>query len=150
MLARSLLNLNFYFSFSFFICILPRSFPPCGRTLGFKLFGKGFMIDPCGRCFILAALLLYADIMEQVEQNLMSRRLKRARFVETVPQSIQGLTFSDDGDKLALSRSDGNLELWVNYDGLFQKKLRIPGKSSRCVQSITWCGNRLFTGCLSG
>lgn len=70
--------------------------------------------------------------------------------MECIPESIQSISFSEDGLQLALSRGDGNLELWANCGGLFQKKLRIPGKSNLSIETMTWCGNRLFTGNLSG
>lgn len=72
------------------------------------------------------------------------------RFIDHFPQSIQSLSFSDSGDQLALSRGDGNLELWVNSNGVFYKKLRIPGKLNNSIETLVWCNDRLITGSLSG
>ena len=70
--------------------------------------------------------------------------------MECVPESIQSISFSASGEHLALSRGDGNVEVWENYDELYQKKLQIPGKSNSRIEAITWCGSRLYTGSLSG
>ncbi len=87
---------------------------------------------------------------ESARHKTVSYCSRRFRFVEYIPQSIQSIAFSENGECLALSRGDGNLELWGNCEGLYQKKIGIPGKSNLCIEAIAWCGNRLFTGSLAG
>lgn len=72
------------------------------------------------------------------------------RFIDRLPQSIQSLSFSDSGNQLALSRGDGNLELWWTSGDVFFKKLRIPGRLNNSIETLVWCGDHLITGSLSG
>ena len=72
------------------------------------------------------------------------------RFIGRVPQAIQCLSFYDDGSRLALSRDDGSLEVWAARGGVWAKEVWIPGRANTSIQTLQWCGERLFTGCLSG
>ena len=83
---------------------------------------------------------LYPNLME----------LHRVRFIGLTRQAIQCLSFKDDGAKLALSRDDGSLEVWASHSHGWVKELWIPGRTNTSIQALQWCGERLFTGCLSG
>ena len=74
----------------------------------------------------------------------------RIRFVSQASVPIQCLSFVAGSSKLALSRSDGNIEVWASRTDTFMKELWIPGRANISIESLKWCGNRLFTGSLSG
>ncbi len=74
----------------------------------------------------------------------------RIRFINQVPQSIQCLSFCKDGKKLALSRGDGSIEIWDSMDGEFFKKMWIPGRVNASIEALQWCGEKLFSGSLTG
>lgn len=70
----------------------------------------------------------------------------RVRFVDYVPQAIHCLAVEDTNEpsKLALSRSDGSVEIWNIKDDWFQETV-IPGGNGLSVEALGWCKGRLFT-----
>lgn len=76
--------------------------------------------------------------------------LHRVRFISHAACAIQYLSFAEDGSKLALSRDDGSLEIWVARNGTCCRDLWIPGRTNTSIEALQWCGKQLFTGCLSG
>ena len=77
--------------------------------------------------------------------------LHRIRFIPHLPQPIHCLSFFDnDVTKLAVSRSDGSLEVWNSINDNFVKELWIPGRASTSIEALQWCGKRLYTGSLLG
>ena len=74
----------------------------------------------------------------------------RVRFVNRAPFSIHCLSFLDGGNKLALSRGDGSIEIWDYLKCVFNKKLWIPGRANTSIEDLQWCQERLFSGSLNG
>ena len=80
--------------------------------------------------------------------------IHRVRFVEYDPQPIHCLSFHEGESgsiKLALSRSDGSIEVWISSDGeSFYKQIWIPGRTDFSIEALVWCGERLFSAGLTG
>ncbi len=106
------------------------------------------------RVLLLAALRVFEENSRAMRAHNCCMRVEmevhRFRFVSHISVPIQCLSFSSDGTKLALSRSDSNIEVWVYRGGTFVKELWIPGRGNISIESLKWCGSRLFTGSLSG
>ncbi|XP_013420051.1 U3 small nucleolar RNA-associated protein 4 homolog [Lingula anatina] len=71
------------------------------------------------------------------------------RLFDFVPKAIHCLASDEDTQRLALSRSDGSVEIWSVKDNWFQEKI-IPGQDDRSVEALVWCQQRLFSGGLQG
>ncbi|XP_060075369.1 U3 small nucleolar RNA-associated protein 4 homolog [Ylistrum balloti] len=76
-------------------------------------------------------------------------RVHHVRFFEYQPKAIHCISYNKDAEKLAVSRSDGTLELWSSRDHWFQEKV-IPGVEGKSVEALCWQGERLFTAGLDG
>ena len=80
--------------------------------------------------------------------------IHRVRFIEHDPQPIHCLAFSDispHSPQLALSRGDGSIEIWRTTDGeSFYKDVWVPGRTDGSIETLVWCGGRLFTSGLTG
>ena len=77
----------------------------------------------------------------------------RVRFIEHDPKAINSLAFSDatERPRLAVSRSDSSIEIWVTQDdGNYYRDRLIPGRSDSSVEKLVWGGSRLFSAGLSG
>ena len=72
------------------------------------------------------------------------------RFIDHYSNAIHCLNFNDDCSKLALSRDDGSIEVWSAEYRVYIKELWIPGRANTSIEALQWCGDKLFTGCLSG
>ncbi|XP_048576519.1 U3 small nucleolar RNA-associated protein 4 homolog isoform X2 [Nematostella vectensis] len=82
----------------------------------------------------------------------MKWKVHRVRFVEYNPKAIHCLALEDVADgvpKLAVSRADSSIEIWSIDDDWYQS-LIIPGSKCSSVESLVWCGSRLFTAGLHG
>lgn len=76
-------------------------------------------------------------------------RVHRVRFFEYIPHAIQCMVYNEDTQKLALSRSDGSLEIWSEKDDWYQEEV-IPGREGQSVEDLVWQGSRLFSAGLDG
>ena len=79
--------------------------------------------------------------------------IHRVRFIEYDPKPIHCLAFSDVGavPKLALSRSDGGVEIWASNEGVrYYKEGFVPGRTDTSIEAMVWCNGRLFTAGLTG
>ncbi|XP_021354658.1 U3 small nucleolar RNA-associated protein 4 homolog [Mizuhopecten yessoensis] len=76
-------------------------------------------------------------------------RVHHIRFFEFQPKAIHCISYNNDAEKLAVSRSDGTLELWSSKDHWFQEKV-IPGVEGKSIEALCWQGERLFTAGLDG
>ena len=79
----------------------------------------------------------------------------RLKFLDVKPSPILSLSFSNvkSCQKLAISRGDGSIEIWnvVNEDKReLCHQITIPGREDVSVDSILWCGERLFSAGLTG
>ncbi|KNC86809.1 hypothetical protein SARC_01071 [Sphaeroforma arctica JP610] len=72
----------------------------------------------------------------------------RCKFVEYVPQPIHCLAFNSDSSLLAVSRADGNIEIWHVADWVMERC--ILGGENVSVEAIAWAGTRLFSAGLDG
>lgn len=75
--------------------------------------------------------------------------MHHVRFFEWTPKSVQCMSYSPASQRLALSRSDGSIELWSVKDGWYQEEV-IPGVEDQSIEDLVWQGNRLFTAGLDG
>ena len=87
-------------------------------------------------------------------QSVKEMDIHRVRFVEYDPQPIHCLRF-DEGEsssiKLALSRGDGSIEVWISSDEeSFYKQIWIPGRADFSIEALVWCRGRLFSAGLTG
>lgn len=76
-------------------------------------------------------------------------RVHHIRFFEYQPKAIHCISYNEETDRLAISRSDGTLELWSISDSWYQEKV-IPGIEGKSVEALCWQGPRLFTAGLDG
>ncbi|XP_033755544.1 U3 small nucleolar RNA-associated protein 4 homolog [Pecten maximus] len=76
-------------------------------------------------------------------------RVHHIRFFEYQPKAIHCIAYNNVTEKLAVSRSDGTLELWSSRDHWFQEKM-IPGVEGKSIEALCWQGERLFTAGLDG
>ncbi|WAR12485.1 UTP4-like protein [Mya arenaria] len=76
-------------------------------------------------------------------------RVHHIRFFEWTPQPVQCLAYNKSQQKLALSRSNGGIEIWDLTDDWYLEDV-VPGKEGRSVEGLVWQGNRLFTAGLHG
>ncbi|XP_064599137.1 U3 small nucleolar RNA-associated protein 4 homolog isoform X2 [Liolophura sinensis] len=76
-------------------------------------------------------------------------RVHRVRFFEYQPKAIHCIAYQKDTNRVAVSRSDGTLEIWSIEDKWFQEKV-IVGHEEQSVEAVVWSGQRLFTAGLSG
>lgn len=71
-------------------------------------------------------------------------KVHHVRFFEYTPQAINCLAYEKTSQRLAVSRSDGSVEIWSKSDNWFQEKV-IPGNQGRSVETVVWAGTRLFS-----
>lgn len=74
-------------------------------------------------------------------------RVHHIRFFDYLPKAIHCMCYEKKSQKLALSRSDGSIEIWSVKDKWFQEKV-IRGVES--VEAVCWQNNRLFSAGLDG
>ncbi|ESO82660.1 hypothetical protein LOTGIDRAFT_229732 [Lottia gigantea] len=76
-------------------------------------------------------------------------RVHHVRFFEYQPKTVHCLAYEKSTKQLAVSRSDGTIEIWLpDSDWLHLKT--IPGGCDKSVEAIVWEGRRLFTAGLDG
>ncbi|XP_065184364.1 U3 small nucleolar RNA-associated protein 4 homolog [Sycon ciliatum] len=75
----------------------------------------------------------------------------RVRFLQHNPSAIQCLAFQDGSSpaRLALSRENGNVEIWQN-DQAWAQTMVLHASKEECAESILWYGDRLLSAGLSG
>ncbi|KAK7505273.1 hypothetical protein BaRGS_00003435 [Batillaria attramentaria] len=72
-------------------------------------------------------------------------KVHHVRFFEYTPQAINSLAYEKSTQRLAVSRSDGSIEIWSKADNWYQEKV-IPGTEGHSVEALVWLGTRLFSG----
>ncbi|XP_041048190.1 U3 small nucleolar RNA-associated protein 4 homolog [Carcharodon carcharias] len=76
--------------------------------------------------------------------------IHRVRFFQFVPSGIRALAQNGRGERLALAREDGSLEI-INFTQNFIQEKVIPGNEKRSIEAISWVGeNRLLSVGLNG
>ncbi|XP_078062973.1 U3 small nucleolar RNA-associated protein 4 homolog [Mustelus asterias] len=76
--------------------------------------------------------------------------LHRVRFFPFVPSGVRALARDGPGERLALAREDGSLEIFNLTHNCSQEKI-IPGNEKRSIEALSWVGdNRLLTVGLNG
>nr|XP_022336993.1 U3 small nucleolar RNA-associated protein 4 homolog [Crassostrea virginica] len=76
-------------------------------------------------------------------------RVHRVRFFEYQPKAIQCIVYGKEINRVALSRSDGSIELFDLKNDWYQDKV-IPGSESKSIETLCWQGERLYSGGLDG
>ncbi|XP_048765996.1 U3 small nucleolar RNA-associated protein 4 homolog [Ostrea edulis] len=76
-------------------------------------------------------------------------RVHRVRFFEYQPKAIQCIVYGKEINKIALSRSDGCIEIWDLDNDWYQEKV-IPGSESKSIETLCWQGQRLYSAGLDG
>lgn len=71
------------------------------------------------------------------------------RFFEWTPTAIHCMSYNPALHRLAVSRSDGSVELWSIKDGWYQEEV-IPGVEDHSIEDLVWQGQRLFYAGLHG
>lgn len=71
------------------------------------------------------------------------------RFFEYQPQTINCIACDDRTDKIAVSRSDGTVEILALHDN-WMREMTISGGQGASVESLIWCQGRLFAGGIGG
>lgn len=71
------------------------------------------------------------------------------KFFEYLPKAIHCLAYDEVSDRLALSRSDGSIEIWSLPDKWYQEKI-IHGSNGQSVEALVWSDGRLFSAGLHG
>ena len=52
-------------------------------------------------------------------------RVHHVRFMEYIPKAVHCMAYNDATQRLAVSRSDGSIEIWSIQDNWFQEKVRV-------------------------
>ena len=80
--------------------------------------------------------------------------LHRLRFIHCQPQAIHCLAFSTahvPRPKLAVSRGDASIEIWLSVDGeSYYKDWTVPGRTDTSIEALLWCGHKLYSAGLTG
>ncbi|XP_075393503.1 U3 small nucleolar RNA-associated protein 4 homolog [Tenrec ecaudatus] len=77
-------------------------------------------------------------------------RVHRVRFFNYVPSGIRCVAYNNHSNRLAVSRTDGTVEIYNLSANYFQEKF-FPGHESRSTEALCWAkGQRLFSGGLNG
>lgn len=71
------------------------------------------------------------------------------RFFDYTPTAIHCIAYDELNKKLAVSRSDGAIEIWSINDDWYQERL-FPGSAAASVEAIVWLEGRLFSAGLDG
>ncbi len=79
----------------------------------------------------------------------------RLKFLDIKPHTILSLAFngSTDSPRIAVSRSDGSIEIWsvISDEGReLAHLITIPGREDVSVEKILWFKQRLFSAGLTG
>eukprot|EP00061_Rhincodon_typus_P003499 g20239.t1 len=76
--------------------------------------------------------------------------LHRVRFFQFVPSGILALAQSGHGERLALARGDGSLEI-IRFSWNHSQEKVIAGNDNRSIEAISWIGDdRLLSVGLNG
>ncbi|KAL7634094.1 UNVERIFIED_CONTAM: hypothetical protein RMT77_015422 [Armadillidium vulgare] len=75
--------------------------------------------------------------------------LHNIRFYDYHPEAIQCIAYSNELKMIALSRADGSIELW-NCSFKPFKQYTIIGSKDSSVESLLWCGRKLFCAGFDG
>ena len=51
--------------------------------------------------------------------------MHHVRFMEYIPKAVHCMAYNDATQRLAVSRSDGSIEIWSIQDNWFQEKVRV-------------------------
>lgn len=76
-------------------------------------------------------------------------RVHHIRFFDYQPEAIHCLAYEEEFQRLAVSRSDGSIEIWNQQENFLLEKL-LPPNENRSVEAVVWCGKRLFSAGLHG
>lgn len=79
----------------------------------------------------------------------MKYRVHHVRFFDHKPKAINAFACAEDSERLALSRSDGSIELWSIADDWYQEKIFYPC-SSYSVEALLWFKDVLYSAGLEG
>ncbi|XP_028930711.1 U3 small nucleolar RNA-associated protein 4 homolog [Ornithorhynchus anatinus] len=76
-------------------------------------------------------------------------KVHRVRFFNYVPKAIRCITYNRQADKLAVSRTNGAVEVYNLSANYYQEKV-FPGNEGQSTEALCWAGPRLFSAGLSG
>uniref|UniRef100_A0A8D2D8Y4 UTP4 small subunit processome component n=1 Tax=Sciurus vulgaris TaxID=55149 RepID=A0A8D2D8Y4_SCIVU len=77
-------------------------------------------------------------------------KVHRVRFFNYVPPGIRCVAYNNQSNRLAVSRTDGTVEIYNLSANYFQEKF-FPGHESRATEALCWAeGQRLFSAGLNG
>uniref|UniRef100_F6VNN1 UTP4 small subunit processome component n=1 Tax=Callithrix jacchus TaxID=9483 RepID=F6VNN1_CALJA len=77
-------------------------------------------------------------------------KVHRVRFFNYVPSAIRCVAYNNQSNRLAVSRTDGTVEIYNLSANYFQEKF-FPGHESRATEALCWAeGQRLFSAGLNG
>ncbi|KAL0622083.1 U3 small nucleolar RNA-associated protein 4-like protein [Plecturocebus cupreus] len=77
-------------------------------------------------------------------------KVHRVRFFNYVPSAIRCVAYNNQSNRLAVSRTDGTVEIYNLSANCFQEKF-FPGHESRATEALCWAeGQRLFSAGLNG
>lgn len=77
-------------------------------------------------------------------------KVHRVRFFNYVPAGIRCVAYNNQSNRLAVSRTDGTVEIYNLSANYFQEKF-FPGHESRSTEALCWAkGQRLFSAGLNG
>lgn len=77
-------------------------------------------------------------------------KVHRVRFFNYIPSGIRCVAYNNQSNRLAVSRTDGTVEIYNLSANYFQEKF-FPGHESRSTEALCWAeGQRLFSAGLNG
>lgn len=76
-------------------------------------------------------------------------KVHNVKFYKLEPKAIHCMTYDSTNRKLAVSRADNSLEIWC-VRNTAHLMCCLPGLSDSSIESLQWCGNRLFSTGLQG
>ncbi|OQR89959.1 U3 small nucleolar RNA-associated protein [Achlya hypogyna] len=78
-------------------------------------------------------------------------KVHRCRFIKHEPSTITSLAYNTAGDRLAVARQSGNVELWRVSGRDVQLDVVVGGRGSAVISSLQWTSaDRLFAASLDG
>ncbi|KAM5208076.1 U3 small nucleolar RNA-associated protein 4 homolog isoform 4-T4 [Hipposideros larvatus] len=92
----------------------------------------------------------WAERGERPSAGMGEFNVHRVRFFNYVPSGIRCVAYNNQSNRLAVSRTDGTVEIYNLSANYFQEKF-FPGHESRATEALCWAkGQRLFSAGLNG
>ncbi|XP_045118529.1 U3 small nucleolar RNA-associated protein 4 homolog [Portunus trituberculatus] len=90
-----------------------------------------------------------AECVACKQSSMAQYTIHNVRFFDFNPKAIHCMSYDDATSRLALSRTNGDIEIWNCWSRPFMQ-LFLPGDNDSSVEAMVWCQGRLFSAGLHG